>query len=87
MQIAFCLFKYFPYGGIQRDLMKLARECLSRDHEVRIYVGRWNASPPAENVEVMVVPTKAATNHTRYEAVRQHVRRERRETWRCGARD
>ena len=43
MQIAFCLFKYFPHGGLQRHMMKLARECLHRGHRVRVYVLHWNA--------------------------------------------
>ena len=66
MQIAFCLFKYFPYGGIQRDLMKLTRECLRRGHDVRVYAGEWNAPPPEEPVDVVVVPAKGLANHTRY---------------------
>lgn len=77
MQIGFCLFKYFPYGGIQRDLMKLARECLDRGHAVRVYVGQWDAPPPVENLEVVVVPMTGFANHTRYARfaawVREHV--------------
>jgi UDP-glucose:(heptosyl)LPS alpha-1,3-glucosyltransferase len=78
MQIGFCLYKYFPYGGIQRDLMKLARECLKRGHEVRVYVGLWNAPRPAEQIELVLVPAKAVTNHKRYERfaswVGEHLR-------------
>ena len=33
---AFCIFKYFPYGGISRDLMKLVDACLARGHRVRV---------------------------------------------------
>ncbi len=81
MQIAFCIFKYFPYGGIQRDLMKLARECLARGHSVRIYVARWDAPLPdqALGIQVVVAPVKALTNHRRYERfaawVLGHLRR------------
>ncbi len=66
MQIAFCIFKYFPHGGISRDLMKLVRECLDRGHRVRVYAGRWLAEPPAQ-VELVEVPAKALTNHSRYQ--------------------
>jgi len=70
MQIALCIFKYFPYGGIQRDLMKFARESLSRGHRVRIYVVRWNGELPPEvqggALEIVVAPVKALTNHQLY---------------------
>jgi len=81
MQIAFCIFKYFPYGGIQRDLMKLARESLARGHKVRVYAVHWNAPLPAETgeaIEVVKVPVRALTNHRLYERfaawVRDHLR-------------
>jgi UDP-glucose:(heptosyl)LPS alpha-1,3-glucosyltransferase len=78
MQIAFCIFKYFPHGGIPRDLMKLARECLARGHRVRIYAGRWEGEHPTE-IDVVEVPAKALTNHSRYRRiaawVHDHLRR------------
>src|SRR6056297_1289100 len=77
MQIAFCIFKFFPHGGIPRDLMKIARECLARGHRVRIYAGRWQAPRPAD-IEVVEIPAKAWTNHARYERfaaeVQAHLR-------------
>ena len=66
MQIAFCIFKYFPYGGIQRDLLKMCRECRARGMQVRIYAARWLAEPP-EDVELCVVPAKALSRHRLYE--------------------
>ena len=27
MNLAFALFRYFPYGGLQRDMLRIAREC------------------------------------------------------------
>tara|TARA_A100001037_G_scaffold48109_1_gene39959 strand:+ start:30754 stop:31905 length:1152 start_codon:yes stop_codon:yes gene_type:complete len=78
MQIAFCLYKYFPYGGIQRDLMKLVRECLARGHTVRVYAGEWNAPPPEARMELVMVPAAGLRNHTRYARfarwVAQHAR-------------
>jgi len=65
MQIAFCLFKYFPFGGIPRDLIKLSAECRRRGHQVRVYAAKWDAPPPA-GIEVLVVPVKALANHVLY---------------------
>jgi len=65
-RIGFCLFKYFPHGGIQRDMLKLARECRQRGFAVRVYVIHWNAELP-EDIEVQLVPVAAFTNHRLYE--------------------
>lgn len=80
MKLAFAIYKYFPYGGIQRDLLKIARACLGRGHEVRIYVIRWEAELPEAAIDVHVVPVAALSNHRLYERfasyVLDHVRSE-----------
>ena len=48
MRIAICLYKYFPYGGIPRDSMKIAREAVRRGHEVVFYVLRWLDEQPRD---------------------------------------
>ena len=35
MQLAFVLYKYFPFGGLQRDFMRIALECQQRGHTIR----------------------------------------------------
>jgi UDP-glucose:(heptosyl)LPS alpha-1,3-glucosyltransferase len=73
MQLAFAIYKYFPFGGIQRDLLKIARACLKRGHEVRIYVIRWEAQLPEEALDVHVVPVVAMANHRLYERFADYV--------------
>lgn len=73
MQLAFCIFKYFPFGGIQRDLRKLASACVARGHTVRVYTIRWNG-PMLDGVDVRIAPVKAVTNHRRYERFADWVR-------------
>lgn len=65
MRIAICLFKYFPYGGIPRDAMKIAREAASRGHEVRFYTLRWEDELP-EEFSVSIAPIDGLFNHVRY---------------------
>ena len=31
MQLAFVLYKYFPFGGLQRDFMRIAKVCQARE--------------------------------------------------------
>ena len=66
MRFAFCIFKYFPYGGIQRDLMKFVRECDKRGHHTTIFCLRWEAPAP-QNLDVEVVPIVGMTRHAQYE--------------------
>ena len=68
MRLAFSIFKHFPFGGIQRDMLKIVRECLERGHEVRIYAIRWrDERPPPEGVELCLAPVRALTNHRLHE--------------------
>ena len=65
MQIAFCLYKYFPFGGLQRDFLRLALACQARGHVVRVYTLEWRGEVP-EGFEVLLVPVSGLTNQRRY---------------------
>nr|WP_318383581.1 glycosyltransferase family 4 protein [uncultured Enterobacter sp.] len=64
MIVAFCLYKYFPFGGLQRDFMRVAQTVAARGHHVRIYVQSWEGDAP-DNAEIITVPVKSHTNHGR----------------------
>ncbi|MCZ6889220.1 MAG: glycosyltransferase family 4 protein, partial [Gammaproteobacteria bacterium] len=81
MQLAFCVFKVFEFGGISRDLRKITHECLARGHDVRIYTLKWqtgewngearnearaNEETQASRLEVVTADVRAFTNHERY---------------------
>ncbi|QXI29017.1 glycosyltransferase family 4 protein [Pseudomonas vanderleydeniana] len=66
MQLAFVLYKYFPFGGLQRDFMRIALECQKRGHQIRVYTLIWEGDIPP-GFEVLVVPIKAFSNHRRNE--------------------
>lgn len=65
MRLAFILYKYFPFGGLQRDFMRIALQCQQRGHSIRVYTMSWQGEIPA-GFEVLIVPVKALFNHTRY---------------------
>ncbi len=46
MKLAFCLFKYFPYGGLQRDFLGIAQACLDRGHQIDVYTFEWQGPRP-----------------------------------------
>lgn len=66
MQLAFVLYKYFPFGGLQRDFMRIALECQQRGHTIRVYTLIWEGEVPP-GFEVLVAPVKAIFNHRRNE--------------------
>lgn len=66
MILAFVLYKYFPYGGLQRDFMRIALECQQRGHAIRVYTPIWEGEVPP-GFDVRVAPIKALFNHRRNE--------------------
>ncbi|ACE86120.1 glycosyltransferase family 4 protein [Cellvibrio japonicus] len=64
MKLAFTLFHYFPYGGLERDMLAMARTCKARGHQVTIYTQRWAGELPAD-IPVQLVPVRALSNHGR----------------------
>ena len=52
MQLAFVLYKYFPFGGLQRDFMRIALECQQRGHQIRVYTMIWENSAVQKTVMV-----------------------------------
>jgi UDP-glucose:(heptosyl)LPS alpha-1,3-glucosyltransferase len=65
MQLVFCLYKYFPFGGLQRDFMRIALACQARGHSIRVYTLEWRGEVP-DGFNVVHVPVKALTNQRRY---------------------
>lgn len=62
MKLAFCLFKYFPYGGLQRDFFAIAQACEARGHQIQVYTMDWVGEKPA-NWEIKLIPVPHLQNH------------------------
>ena len=66
LKLAFCLYKYFPQGGLQLGFLHIAKDCQRRGHEIRVYTLDWVGDIP-DGFEVVIVPVYAFTNHIRKE--------------------
>lgn len=64
MRVAFVLFRYFAFGGMQRDMLRTAERCAARGHEVTIFCYRWDGERP-EAVPVELLATSGTSNHRR----------------------
>lgn len=66
MKLAFILYKYFPFGGLQRDFMRIAMECQRRGHQIRVYTLIWEGEIPP-GFDVRIGPVRSWSNHRRNE--------------------
>ncbi len=73
MQIAFILYKYFPYGGLQRDFLRIARACAAQGCEIRVYSMDWEGEREP-GWEIRLWRPFAVTGHGRNERFQRWVR-------------
>lgn len=63
MRLAFCLFNYFPFGGLEQDFLKISMECRARGHHIDIFTMKWEGKNPA-GTTVIPVPYRGKSNHS-----------------------
>jgi UDP-glucose:(heptosyl)LPS alpha-1,3-glucosyltransferase len=66
LRLAFCLFNYFPFGGLQRDFLRIARTALQRGHQVDVYTMAWEGEQEP-GLGITILPASGFRNHTRRE--------------------
>ncbi|ACT48639.1 glycosyltransferase family 4 protein [Methylotenera mobilis] len=71
MKFAFLIFKVFPYGGVQRDMLRIAHDCVAAGHEVTIYTGEWRGDMPDARIRVEILPSRGWLNHQRHQSLIQ----------------
>lgn len=64
MKLAFCLFKYYPYGGLERDFLQIAKACHARGHDIHVFTMHWEGEIPA-GFHVTLIKPFGLTNHSR----------------------
>lgn len=64
MKLAFVLFEYFPYGGLQRDMLAIAETATARGHAVTVLTRVWHGEPP-RGPKLERVAVRGASNHAR----------------------
>jgi len=75
MQLNFLIYTYFPFGGLQRDFLRIATECLSRGHKITVYTLSWDGDIP-KGFEVVLVPVTTRNRISRNEAYTRWVQTE-----------
>lgn len=77
MKLVFTLYKYFPYGGLPRDFMRIAQEAASRSHEVHVLAEEWEGEIPPQ-LSVVVTRPQGWSNHRRSANFHEQLRHFRR---------
>ena len=75
MKFAFVIFKYFPFGGVQRDMLRIANDCLSAGHDVVIYTGAWRGDMPDSRIKVCILPSSGWLNHQRHQSLINNMKK------------
>jgi UDP-glucose:(heptosyl)LPS alpha-1,3-glucosyltransferase len=73
-RLAFAIHRYFDYGGLERDLLRVSLACADQGHEVHVLTSGWDGPQPA-GVEVHLLPLRARTNHGRSREFAESVQR------------
>ena len=64
MRLALALYHYFPYGGLQRDFLRIAGEAARRGHRVTVFTTAWQGENP-DGLDVRFIPSRGWSNHRR----------------------
>lgn len=73
MKLAFCLFNYFPFGGLQRDFLRIAQECVRRGHTVDVFTMGWEGEKDP-NLNLILLPIRGLQNHSRAKYFAEQVK-------------
>lgn len=69
MKLAFCIFKYYPFGGLEKNFLRILEEVLRRGHSVTVFTMSWEGEIPDfitdSDCTIQYVPCSGLTNHSR----------------------
>jgi len=70
------MFKYFPYGGLQRDCLRIAELCLKAGAEIDIFAARLQGEPPETpfGINFYHLPGKGLSHHRQYISFADRIR-------------
>ncbi len=62
MKFAFCLFKFYPYGGLEQSFLNISKQALASGHDVDVFTRSWEGDIPT-GLQVKTLPCKGWSNH------------------------
>jgi len=65
MKLAFAVYKYFPHGGLQRNLLRIAEGCVNRGHTVDVFCLKAQPGQPMDGIRFIELKSLHLSNHAR----------------------
>jgi UDP-glucose:(heptosyl)LPS alpha-1,3-glucosyltransferase len=62
MKLAVCLYKFFPFGGLERDFLRIMTMCRDRGYEIDVYIMQWQGDIP-DGFNVHIITPQGWSNH------------------------
>ncbi len=75
MKLAFIINNYYPFGGLEKNFLRIAMACRDRGHSVQVLTMAWQGARP-EGISVHLVPGHGLSNHGRGRSFVKHWRKE-----------
>ena len=72
LKIAFVIDRYFEFGGLQRDCLRMAVLCAEKGNEVTVITGSWLGEKP-DNIIINEVDANAFTNTGKISRLEQEM--------------
>lgn len=84
MKFAFCLFKYYPFGGLERNFLRILKEILSRGNSITIFTMEWEGEIPLfikeNDCNIVNIQSSGLSNHSKCASyvsnLQQHLKTE-----------
>lgn len=64
MKLAVCIFAYYPFGGLQRDFLRIVKACVAQGHAVTVFTSAWQGERPG-SIELQFIPVSRHANPQR----------------------
>lgn len=64
LNLGFVLYSYRPWGGLQRDFLRIAESCRERGHRIHVFTMDWQGEIPP-GFSVRLNPVRFGLNHQR----------------------
>ncbi|MBR2905979.1 MAG: hypothetical protein IKC08_08780 [Lentisphaeria bacterium] len=74
MRFIFAIYRFFPYGGLQKDFLRMAREVIRRGHSLTVLAAEWEGEKPS-GAELVMLNAAGLTNHAKMASFGKNVRK------------
>ena len=72
-KLAICLYKFFPFGGLARDAVRILSICRQHGYQIKLFVMECHGDIP-DGFDIEVIEAKGLTNHQKVASYIEQVK-------------